>query len=188
MTLPTLTTARLRLTPLAMADLDRLADLLAEPGVRQYLCDDVVLPRDTVAGLIAQGLGLAPTGLGLWGLATGTEPWVGCVGLLPVSDAAVAARPDFQGGVEPIIALATHTWGRGYAAEALAAAVAHGIGTLRLGRVVALVDEPNARSHALLGRVGFRAIGSGPGPRHPLRAYELTAEPPPGPRQAGPRP
>ncbi|HYC03441.1 MAG TPA: GNAT family N-acetyltransferase [Azospirillaceae bacterium] len=171
-----LATARLRLVPLTPADTDALAALLAEPGARRFLCDDEILPREAVAAMIGDSVDLAPEGLGLWRIAAEGDEWVGCVGLLPVSGAALAARPDFAGGVEPIIALAGHAWGRGYAAEALRAAVAHGMDGLALPRLVALVDEPNARSHALMRRVGFRQVGTGPGPRHPLSAYELTRD------------
>jgi RimJ/RimL family protein N-acetyltransferase len=73
--------------------------------------------------------------------------------LYPASEAAVAARPDF-------------------AAEALDTVLAHAFGSLRLSRLVALVDEPNTRSHALMERTGFRMIGVGTGPRYTLRAYE----------------
>jgi RimJ/RimL family protein N-acetyltransferase len=176
MTQPTMTTAHLRLAPVTRADTENLVDLPAEPGVRRYLCDDEVLPRETVAALIERSMALAASGLGLWAVATDSDPWIGCVGLLPVSEAALLARPDFVGEVEPIIALATRVWGRGHATEALGAVVAHGIETLGLPRLVALVDEPNVRSHALLRRVGFDEIGTGPGPRHRLRAYGITAK------------
>jgi ribosomal-protein-alanine N-acetyltransferase len=175
MTQPIMTTAHLRLAPVTTADTESLADLLAEPDVRRYLCDDEILPRETVVALIERSMALAASGLGLWSVATDNDLWIACVGLLPVSEAALSARPDFVGEVEPIIALATRVWGRGYAAEALSTAAAYGIGTLSLPRLVALVDEPNVRSHALLRRVGFNEIGTGPGPRHRLHAYEIIS-------------
>ncbi len=89
MTQPTMTTAHLRLAPVTTADTERLADLLAEPDVRRYLCDDEVLPRETVAALIERSMALAASGLGLWAVATDSDPWIGCVGLLPVSEAAL---------------------------------------------------------------------------------------------------
>jgi RimJ/RimL family protein N-acetyltransferase len=98
----------------------------------------------------------------LWGIETKDRSWIGCVGLLPVSDTAVSARPDFGGSVEPIIALHARAWGAGYAAEALRAVIDHGFRALRLTRLVALVDEPNAASRVLMERVGFVEIGLEP--------------------------
>ena len=44
----------------------------------------------------------------------------------------------------------------------------------RLYRLVALAAEPNARSRRLLARLGFRSIGTGRRPEHPLWAYSLA--------------
>lgn len=193
---PRLGSARLSLIPVTGTDLDRLHRLLTEPGVRRFLCDDAILPRETIAGLIADSLELHPSGLGLWGVEAG-QAWIGCVGLQPVSGAAAAAHPDFAGEVEPLIALHAPFWKRGYAGEALGAAVAYAFGALRLPRLVALVDEPNDASRTLMGRAGFSAIATAQGPRHPLTAYEkrspdalTTCPAPPGPRPtsgSGPR-
>jgi ribosomal-protein-alanine N-acetyltransferase len=168
---PRLKTPRLSLDPLNATDLDRLQRLLAEPGVRCYLCDDAILPREVVEDLIHKSLELSSSGLGFWGIEA-HDAWIGCVGLQPVSGAAAAARPDFTGEVEPIIALRESDWHQGYASEALGAVLSHAFGTLRLTRLVALVDEPNAASHALMARTGFTAIGTTQETRFPLRAYE----------------
>jgi RimJ/RimL family protein N-acetyltransferase len=168
-------TARLRLVPLRKTDLNRLASLLGEPEVCRYLCDGEILPRDTVAALINQSLELASSGFGLWGIEFESSLWLGCVGLQPASEAVVAAFPDFAGGVEPVIALHEWAWGESYAAEALDAVLAHAFGYLGLSRLIALVDEPNTGSHALMQRSGFRMIGRGMGPRYPVRAYEKRA-------------
>ena len=87
--------------------------------------------------LIDRSLELASTGLGLWSIEKECSLWLGCVGLYPASEAAVAARPDF-------------------AAEALDTVLAHAFGSLRLSRLVALVDEPNTSSHALMERTGVQ--------------------------------
>jgi RimJ/RimL family protein N-acetyltransferase len=101
------------------ADVDRLAALLAEPGVRRFLCDDQLLPYATVEAVIDRSLALAPQGFGLWGIEA--EGWIGCIGLQPVSPAVTAAAPALAGEVEPTIALQEAAWGRGHAAEALLA-------------------------------------------------------------------
>lgn len=174
---PVLRTPRLALHPVLAGDADGLGRLLREPEVRRYLCDDAVLAPEQVEALVADALALAPAGLGLWTIRTDAPAPIGCVGLQPVSGAAAAADPALAGEVEPVVALAPAFWGRGYAAEALGAVLAHGFGALRLPRVVALVDLPNTASHRLLARLGFRPLREVPGARHPLRSYALEAPP-----------
>jgi RimJ/RimL family protein N-acetyltransferase len=77
--------------------------------------------------------------------------------------------------IEIVVALGPTFWGKGYAAEAGGAVLHHAFATLGLSQVVALVDAPNAASHRLMRRLGFRPAGACPGPRHPLEAYALTA-------------
>ena len=61
--LPTLSTNRLALRPVRPGDTDFLWQLLILPDVRRFLCDDKVLPRDVVAGIVAESLALAPGGI-----------------------------------------------------------------------------------------------------------------------------
>jgi ribosomal-protein-alanine N-acetyltransferase len=173
--LPDLVTERLRLVPLTEADLDRLHDLLTQPGVRRYLCDDAVLERAQVERLRQEAAGYEPEGLGLWSVLTAQGTWIGIIGLQPVSGEAARAFADFAGAVEPMVALRPEAWGRGYAEEALRRAADYAFLDLRQGRLVALVDEPNVRSRGLLERVGFGVVGTGPGPKFPLRAYSLAS-------------
>jgi len=170
--LPTLRTRRLVLRPARSADLEALWRLLAEPEVRRYLCDDLVLAQEQVEVLLAGALAHADAGLGLWMIRAGEAAPIGCVGLQPISDAAAAVAPVLAGEVEPLVALGPACWRQGFATEALAAVLAHAFHVLRLPRVVALVDLPNAASHRLLERLGFRPLGEVAGPCNRLRAYE----------------
>jgi RimJ/RimL family protein N-acetyltransferase len=56
-------------------------------------------------------------------------------------------------------ALLPECWGRGFAGEAVAIALAWGFDSLGLRRVEADVDPRNARSRQLLDRLGFRSEG-----------------------------
>jgi ribosomal-protein-alanine N-acetyltransferase len=173
--LPSLATPRLALCPATDADLDVLWRLLADPPVRRYLCDDRVLARAEVQALLAESIAQWPAGMGLWLLRRHEGEIVGCVGLHPVSPGVVAHAPDLAGEIEPTIALAPEHWGRGYATEALAAALAHAFATLARDQLVAVVDEPNARSHRLMMRVGFTPTGiTATGPCYPLWTYRLA--------------
>jgi [ribosomal protein S5]-alanine N-acetyltransferase len=148
---------------------------LTASQVRRYLCDDRMLARAEVQALLAESIAQWPAGMGLWLLRLHEGEMVGCVGLHPVSPAIVAHAPDLAGEIEPTIALAPEHWGRGLAAEGLTAVIAYAFETLGLEHVVAVVDEPNTRSHRLMMRVGFAPAGtSATGPCYRLRTYRLA--------------
>ncbi len=61
-------TARLRLLPLAKADVDEVHALWSSPEVRKYLWDDEVITRQRTASLVEESLRLFAThGYGLRG-------------------------------------------------------------------------------------------------------------------------
>lgn len=161
-----------RLRPATAEDLDGVVKLLHDEHVRRYLCDDVLLPREAVTAMLVRSDRLNTQGLGLWILERGREGFAGIAGLEPVS-AEVGTSAGMAGGVEPIIALRPDCWGQGLASAGLAAVVRYARDTLGLLRLVAAVDQPNARSHRLLERCGFAVIGTAPGPAHDLILYEL---------------
>lgn len=168
--LPPLETARLRLTPATEADLDPLCALLWRPEVRRYLCDDIVFPREQIAGGLARSVANWADGLGHWTIFDRTGARLGFVEL---KHAPAEIAPELAGQVEPGIALAPEYWGKGYATEALRAAIDHAFVTLRLARLVGTVDEPNQDSHRLMTRVGFARTGRAPGPAYPQIIYRL---------------
>lgn len=172
--LPVLTTRHLTLQGAGPADLDALRQLLVDPQVRRYLCDDRILSRAEVQSMLTESMEQAAAGMGIWMLrGHGGTLW-GCIGLHPVSREIVSHAPYLDDEVQPAIALAPDCWGRGHATEALAAVVAYAFETLGLERLVAVVDEPNHASQRLMGRVGFTPTGSTSGPCYPLRTYRLT--------------
>jgi RimJ/RimL family protein N-acetyltransferase len=148
-----------------------------EPFVRRYLLDDEVISLEAAAKMIEERLSNAHRGLGIWAIeAEGKR--VGCVALTEVSGLALAAFPGLAGEVEPVIALHEPAAGRGLAGEALDALLAYVEGPpLRRTLVAAMADEPNERSHRLLLRHDFAPIGTAPGPRFPLIAYERRRSP-----------
>jgi [ribosomal protein S5]-alanine N-acetyltransferase len=160
------------LRPASGDDLDRLCGLLWQEDVRRYLCDDVVLPRATIASMLARSDALDAQSLGLWTIAGGVPEMAGVVGLQPASDAISAAMAGEPGQIEPVIALHPAAWGRGLGAAAIDALAEHAWRQCRLPRLVAAVDEPNVRSHRLMTRCNFIVTGATPGPRHRLRLYE----------------
>lgn len=161
-----------RLRPAVAGDLQDLVRLLHEEAVRHYLCDGAVLPGDEIAAMLTSSERLASRGLGLWAIEPAGEPFAGIAGLQPVSGETGEARA-MAGGVEPIIAVDPEHWGRGLAGAAIAALILHARRSLGLPRLVAAVDRPNLRSHRLMRRHGFTAMGTAPGPAHQMVLYEL---------------
>lgn len=152
-------TERLWLRPFAPADVDALHALFAEPGVRRYLLDDEVMPRDWVAEVVASSeASFAAHGWGLWSIAErdGGDP-VGFTGYREFREPPV---------LELIWGLHPRAWGRGWAREASEAALHHGFETLGFDPILASTDAPNEASLALARRLGFRETHRGPGPAH----------------------
>jgi RimJ/RimL family protein N-acetyltransferase len=58
-------------------------------------------------------------------------------------------------GVEIGWRLARGAWGRGYATEAARAVLEYGFGTLGLHEILAIAAAGNARSHAVMKRLGM---------------------------------
>jgi GNAT superfamily N-acetyltransferase len=189
---PALATERLALRPCAPEDTSGLVALFAGPDVRRFLFDGAAPGAAEVARMLADWAALAPRGLGGWTLrprgavpaAEPLPPMLGWAALLPVGAVARCA-PHLAGKVEPLLALAEPHRGGGLAREALSALVAHAFETLRLPGLVAVADEPNARSVRMLLATGFAPDGEAPGPAHPLRLFRLDAvtrrDPSPGP-------
>lgn len=171
---PILPIAQGRLRPARSDDLDDLICLLHAPGVRRYLCDDVELPRETVADMLAHSDELEPRGLGLWIIEGRDADFLGIAGLQPVAADAPAAM---SGGVEVIVAVTPDHWGLGLAHAGIQALIIHARDTVGLSRLVAAVDQPNARSHQLMQRCGFDETGTSPGPAQDLITYELVLLP-----------
>lgn len=168
--LPALPTARLVLRPARPDDTDAVWQLLVLPAVRRFLCDDKVLPREVVAGIVAEHLEAVPQGLGMW-IAERDGAMVGIASLKQVPQVLVDVIPALSGEVEPTIALHPDAWGQGLAGEALEAVLGHGFGTLALPRIAAICDVPNTASARMLARAGFRRTGEHPGLHYRLFSW-----------------
>lgn len=170
MTLP-LQTSRLSLAPVGGQDEDRLCSLLWHQDVRRFLCDDALLPRETVRQSIADSLEPS-SGTSCWRIATQAEAFAGMIGLHPPSTASLALRAIGWRSRELIIALDPRYWGQGLAQEAVGAVADFAGRDGVTFALVALVDVPNERSHRLMQRCAFQELGRAPGPRHQLVVYE----------------
>jgi RimJ/RimL family protein N-acetyltransferase len=104
--------------------------------------------------------GLVERGWGLWAVdvvdpAEPVQGFIGFVGLNPPRDPpAVPLPPD--PAVEVGWRLAPHAWGRGYAPEAGAAALAIAFESLGLDEVVSFTTTTNAPSRRVMDKLGLR--------------------------------
>jgi RimJ/RimL family protein N-acetyltransferase len=169
-------TARLVLRPWREDDLAPYAALMADPQVADWLGG--VLATDEAAAQIAQMRALAAdSGFAILAVVRKSDgAMIGSAGLAPVAD-----DIPFAPAVEAGWRLARAAWGQGYAVEAAGAAIADGFTRLDLTEIVALTARANARSRAVMDRLGFRrdpardfdhprlAVG------HPLRPHVVYA-------------
>ena len=109
-------------------------------------------------------------GYGIWAVeAPGVAPFIGSVGL-----AHVPFEAHFTPCVETGWRLLPEHWGRGYATEAAAAALAFGFDTLGLAEIVAFTVPANGPSRRVMERLGMTRSPAddfdhpGVPPAHPL--------------------
>lgn len=145
---PTIETARLRLRPLSPGDADDLHRLWMEPGVRRYLWDDEVIPRERVVSIVAESVAsFASRGYGLWGASPREgEAFLGFCGFWHFRE---PPRPELLYGIDPAC------WNRGFATEAARAVMKYGFEELSFGRIEASTDAANAASARVMERAGM---------------------------------
>lgn len=148
----TLTTPRLTVRPVTTDDAGFVLELLNEPGFLTNVGDRGLRTLTDAWGYIATApLFDRSGGLG-YGVAVeraGGEP-CGLCGL---------ARRDWLDDPDVGYAFIQRFEGRGYATEAAGAALAYGLGRLRLPRVVAITTPDNLASRRVLEKIGMRLEG-----------------------------
>ncbi|MCX6951352.1 MAG: GNAT family N-acetyltransferase [Verrucomicrobia bacterium] len=146
-----LETPRLRLRELEPGDAGLVLELVNEPAWKRFIGDRGIRTLDDAQSYIRTGprAMYERFGFGLWlveakdNLATP----LGICGLL---------KREGLDDVDLGFALLERYWGRGYAFEAAAAALAYGRDRLKLPRIVAITSPDNERSGRLLEKLGFR--------------------------------
>lgn len=143
-------TDRLLLRPFRDDDREPFAALNADPEVMRYFAKP--LDRAESDAFIDRILAHYDRhGFGFWAVeAPGSAEFVGMVGL---------AVPPFQAHFTPCVEigwrLARSEWGKGYATEAAAASLRDGFDRLGLDEIVAFTVPANARSRAVMERIGM---------------------------------
>jgi len=181
---PRIVTERLVLRPFTDVDRPPFAELNAHPLVVESLGESPSRAEsDALVDRFSEEM--AREGWGLWAVeVAGGQPFVGMVGLHRVN-AALPCAPAVEVGWR----FHPDHWGHGYATEAAAASLRFGFDEAQLDEIVAFTTTLNARSQAVMGRIGMVRDPSGdfdhprlpdgsPLRRHVL--YRVTAS------QAGP--
>lgn len=178
MTAAELTTPRLLLRQWKDEDLDRWAELNADPQVRRYF--GTLLDREQSAGSLDHfRTELAQRGWGWWAVELRSERrFLGFAGLDPVD-------PEMPfDGVEAGWRLHRDAWGHGYATEAGRAVLRYGFEELGLAEILAVIAAGNTPSRAVAERLGmvhdpaadFLDPGVPPGPQQRAVLYRLARD------------
>ncbi len=146
--LPEIRTDRLLLRPWREADRAPFAEMNGDPEVRQFFPS--VLSRAEADDLFDQLLGWQEEGLTFVAVEREGRELIGMAGLAELDDDIPPAP-----GVELGWRLVRRAWGRGYATEAARGWLEHGFGTLGLAEIVAFAVPGNARSRAVMERIGM---------------------------------
>ncbi|NBH10489.1 GNAT family N-acetyltransferase [Amycolatopsis sp. SID8362] len=153
MTLPELTTARLRLRGLAESDRDAVVKVFADPEMSRFFAADFSDPAAANAMVDRRLAFRGPPGQGHWAIERDGEV-IGVAHLRP--------SWELPGGVPELgYYVASAHAGQGLATEAARAVLDHGLGALGLPAIWALVHENNAASRAVAARLGFLDVGTG---------------------------
>lgn len=150
---PVLHTERLHLRPVLRDDLDAVYALHAQPSAMRYWSFPAWTVREQAQAWFAERQASGRTREHHpWGVERrDTDGLIGLVTLF--------AMDRVQRRCEIGYLLHPEHWGRGYAAEAVRAALAHAFDVFELARIEADVDPRNEASCRLVERVGFRREG-----------------------------
>jgi ribosomal-protein-alanine N-acetyltransferase len=141
---------RIILRPWRDEDRASFAALNADPRVMEFF-PDLLSRADSDAAVDIIQAHLAAHGFGFWAIEVpGVAPFIGFTGL---------AVPRFAAAFTPCVEiawrLAAAHWGKGYATEAARLALAYGFETAGLAEIVAFTVVANARSRAVMERLGM---------------------------------
>ena len=148
MILHVIETARLRLRPFTLDDVDDFHRFLIDPDVRKYLCDDKVLSREQVASFIDESLASFKThGFGLWAVLPREEDsLIGFCGFRFFFD-----PPELQ----LMYGIAPDRWGQGLATEIARVMIQYGFEEYSFDRIITSADAPNLASLRVMEKAGM---------------------------------
>ncbi len=186
-TVPAVDTARLTLRGHAVGDFAECAAMWADPAVTRYIGGRPSSEEDVWARLLRYAGLWALLGFGYWVVRErGSGRFVGEVGL---ADFRRDLTPSLDGAPEVGWVLATWAHGRGFATEAVRAALAWADGRRAAlpptdrgpdgrtaGRTVCLIAPENVASVRVAEKCGYRPAGSALYKGHPTLVFERRSD------------
>lgn len=154
-----LTTARLRLEPLADVHLEAFNAMNSDPEVMRYLSGKPETLEESRAVIERIKARWADPGYSWWALlARDTGAFVGAGILQNLRREAVPA-PDPACPLEIGWRLHRDHWGRGYASEAARAIAGHVFDAMQADELLAVCDPDNKASSGVMERLGMQSLG-----------------------------
>ena len=154
--IPILTSPRLRLRPHRAEDLAACAALWADPGVVRFITGRPQTREETWARLLRYAGHWAWLGFGYW--AVEERDGGAYVGELGFADFQREGLPGLAGRPELGWALSPAVHGRGYATEALRAALAWGDANLPAAETACIIAPDNLASLRVAEKLGYREV------------------------------
>jgi RimJ/RimL family protein N-acetyltransferase len=173
---PVLETERLTLRGHGAADLDEALALWSDPEVTRYLSGKASSREEVWARLLRYIGHWAAAGYGFWQIRErATGRFVGEAGL---ADFKRDIEISFGGAAEAGWVLAPWAYGKGYATEAMTAALAWGDAAPQVGaRTVCIINVDNAASARVAAKLGYQAIARVDYKGTPVQLFERHGRP-----------
>ena len=153
---PVLETERLRLRSHQSSDFADCVSMWSDPGVVRYTIRDPSPPPRTWLRILAYRGHWALLGFGYWAIEDRVSGRF--VGELGFADFKRDIQPSIDGMPELGWALVTHAHGKGYATEALRAAVAWGDTHFGLLQTVCIIHRDNHASLRVAKKLGYATL------------------------------
>jgi [ribosomal protein S5]-alanine N-acetyltransferase len=148
LSLPLITTERLRLRPLTLDDLQAIHQIWTDPGVRKYLWDDEVISTEEAASVLEKSLKYFRC------------KSFGLFAVLPVDEEQIIGFCGFWFFHEPpqlelLYGISPEHWGKGLAPEAAGAMLEYGFENLDFQEVIGSTDAANIASVRVMEKLGM---------------------------------
>jgi RimJ/RimL family protein N-acetyltransferase len=156
--IPVIETERLILRGPCAADLDACASMWGDPAVTRFIGGRPLTREESWARILRYVGHWALLGFGYWAVEErGTGRYVGEIGFAEFKR---EAKPSFEGTPEMGWVLAPWSHGKGFATEAVRAALAWGEATLPSRRTVCMIESGHVASIHVARKCGYVDFGS----------------------------
>jgi RimJ/RimL family protein N-acetyltransferase len=153
---PVIETARLRLRPHEADDFDACVAMWSDPAITRYTIGEPSLPPRTWLRILAYRGHWALLGFGYWAVEEkATGRYIGDIGFANYKR---DIEPSIEGMPELGWALVSQAHGKGYATEALRAAVAWGDDHFGAVPTVCIIREENRPSFRVAEKLGYEKV------------------------------